>query len=399
VKILILHQHFKDPYRGGAIRSYYLAKALVEKGVDVTVITAHNQPAATTETIDGIKVHYLPIAYDNSFGFWQRGLSFIRYTIQSARLASRFNNVQLCYAISVPLTIGFVAQWIKRRHKIPYVFEVGDLWPDAPIQLGFVNNYLLQQLLLRLEKSFYRQARAVVALSPSIATAVQQKVPGKKVYVLPNMADTENYKPETKALALQKKFGVENKFVVSYIGATGFANGLDYFIECARAAAKKELPVHFLLCGEGAKRSYLQENVSRMSLGNLTMLPFRNRDGVKEIMNVTDAVFVCYKPVPILETGSPNKYFDGLSAGKLILINFGGWIKNDIETNQCGVALDSRHPTDFTRQISPFLADPALLAEYQRNARKLAETNYSIKILGQKLYDLVAAEAVPVRPS
>jgi hypothetical protein len=54
-------------------------------------------------------------------------------------------------------------------------------------------------------------------------------------------------------------------------------------------------------------------------------------------MNITDASFIFYKPVPVLETGSPNKFFDGLAAGKLIIINFGGWIKTEIEENKCGV--------------------------------------------------------------
>ena len=63
--------------------------------------------------------------------------------------------------------------------------------------------------------------------------------------------------------------------------------------------------------------------VKQYQLKNFSILPFQNREGVKEVMNVTDATFICYKPVPILETGSPNKYFDGLAAGKLILINFG----------------------------------------------------------------------------
>ena len=115
------------------------------------------------------------------------------------------------------------AMWIKKRQGIPYIFEVGDLWPDAPIQMGFVKNYVFQQALYRLEKSIYQAAESIVALSPAIKTAIEKKGPGKIIHMIPNMADTDFYKPELKQLELEEKYGVENKFVVSYIGAVGVA--------------------------------------------------------------------------------------------------------------------------------------------------------------------------------
>jgi hypothetical protein len=135
----MLHQHFKTPESGGAIRSYYLAKALVEKGHRVVVITAHNGEAKK-ENQEGIEVCYLSIPYDNRFGFYARGRSFINYISQSVRAAKNFKDFDYCYAISAPLTIGIAAMRIKSRYNIPFIFEVGDLWPDAPIQMGFVNS-------------------------------------------------------------------------------------------------------------------------------------------------------------------------------------------------------------------------------------------------------------------
>jgi glycosyltransferase involved in cell wall biosynthesis len=245
VKVLILHQHFNIPEKGGAIRSYYLAKALVDSGVEVSIITAHNHRQYLKRNIDGIEVHYLPVAYDNRFGFFTRSWSFLKFVWGAVRLSSPFKDIDYCYAISVPLTVGLAAQWLKRRHRIPYLFEVGDLWPDAPVQMGFVNNYFFQTLLYRLEKSIYKSADSVVALSPSIQSAIEKKVPGKKVHLLPNMADCEYYRPETKNPVLEDKYNVKGKFVVSYIGAIGLANGLDYILECANASRKAELPIHF----------------------------------------------------------------------------------------------------------------------------------------------------------
>jgi glycosyltransferase involved in cell wall biosynthesis len=108
-------------------------------------------------------------------------------------------------------------------------------------------------------------------------------------------------------------------------------------------------------------------------------------------MRITDASFVSYKNVPILETGSPNKYFDGLAAGKLIITNFGGWIRKDIEENRCGFYCDPREPVDFIKKITPFLEDPKLLKQYQQAARTLAEKNYSRVLLSDKWLKLIEA--------
>lgn len=388
VKILILHQHFNTPEKGGAIRSYYLAKALVDRGMKVVVITAHNEKNYKKEITEGIEVHYLPVAYNNRFGFAARSWSFLKYVKGVTGLAGQFKDFNYCYAISVPLTVGLAAQWIKSRYKIPYIFEVGDLWPDAPIQMEFVNNYFFRETLYLLEKSIYNSAHSVVALSPAIQSAIEKKVPGKKVHLIPNMADCEFYKPERKDPAREERFQVQNKFVVSYIGAVGVANGLDYFLECANAARKAELPIHFFICGDGALVERLKNNAKQLSLANLTFLDFTNRKGVHELMNVTDASFICYKQVPILETGSPNKFFDGLAAGKLIIINFGGWIKKEIEENQCGFYANPQQPTDFVKKINPFLADRHLLTQYQNASRDLAEKKYSRSMLSEKFSTL-----------
>jgi glycosyltransferase involved in cell wall biosynthesis len=384
VKILILHQHFKTPQKGGAIRSYYLAKALVDKGIEVIVITAHNEATYKREDVEGIEVHYLPIAYNNRFGFAARSWSFIKYVNGVLDLAKQFHDVDYCYAISVPLTVGLAAMRIRARYKIPYIFEVGDLWPEAPIQMGFVKNYFFQQALYALEKRIYKSAQAIVALSSAIQSAIEAKVPNKKTHLIPNMADCDFYHPERKESALEEKYRIQGKFVVSYIGAIGVANGLDYFLACARESRKANLPIHFLVCGDGAELDRLKKSADQHELHNLTFLPFTNREGVREVMNITDAAFVCYKPVPVLETGSPNKYFDGLAAGKMIIINFGGWIKEEIEKNQCGVYVNPHEPADFVRKTSPIINNKELQLQLSNNARLLAERSYTRAKLGSK---------------
>ena len=389
MKVLLLHQHFNIPQKGGAIRSYYLAKALVDKGIETVVITGHNEKVYRKENVEGIEIHYLPVAYENKFGFAARAISFLKYNWGAVRMTPKIGHVDYCYAISVPLTIGLAAMWIKKFHNIPFIFEVGDLWPDAPIQLGFVQNYFFKRFLFSMEKQIYLSAKSIVALSPAIEDAVKKKTTYNSItHLIPNMADCDYYKPEIKSPVVEDKFNVKGKFVVSYIGAVGVANGLDYFLECANASRKAQLPLQFFLCGEGALRERLMTNVKQMGLQNLTFIDFQNREGVKEVMNVTDAAFICYKNVPVLETGSPNKFFDGLAAGKLIVINFGGWIKKEIEEMHCGIYVDPKHPTDFVKKISEFLTDEKKLQNYQQASRQLAEKKYSRKIVSERFVKL-----------
>lgn len=393
MKILILHQHFRTPSSGGAIRSWYLAQELVARGRQVVVFTAHGERGYKVAVEDGIEVHYFPVAYNNRFGFIRRSMSFIRFNWWVIRKAGHFRDFDVCYAMSVPLTVGLAGRTIQRWYGVRFVFEVGDLWPDAPVQIGAIKNPFLIRRLYSLERALYRAADTIVALSPAIREAIIKKSGRDDVALVTNMADTHFFTPERKNPEFEKRYGVEGKFVVSYIGAIGMANGLEHLVACATAAAQAALPVHFLVCGDGAMLPRLRERLDAAGLANFSILSFRSRAGVKEILNVTDAMFISYKPLAVLETGSPNKYFDGLAAGKLIVTNFGGWIARDVEENRCGVRVDSRDPETFVGAIRPFTTDPVLLKEFQQNARSLAEAKYARAIMGEKLDQVIRQAA------
>ena len=388
MKVLILHQHFNTPEKGGAVRSYYLAKALVDKGIETVVITGSNEKIYRKEAYEGIEVHYLQVAYDNAFGFVARSFSFLKYINQSLSIAKKVNNVDICYAISVPLTVGLAAIRLKRNIKIPFIFEVGDLWPDAPIQMGYVKNYFLAAFLFHLEKYIYREAQSIVALSQPIQAAIEKKTSGKKIHIIPNMADCDFYKPEVKDSLLEEKYKVKGKLVVSYLGTAGVANGLDYFLECANVSRKAELPIHFILCGDGAMLPHLKTSAEKLGLKNISFTGLVNRTQIREVMNITDAVFISYKNIPILQTGAPNKYFDGLASGKLIIVNFGGWIRKEIEKVGCGIYIDPKQPSDFVKKIQSFVLDPNKTCEFQCEARILAESQYDRKKLSAEFVNI-----------
>jgi glycosyltransferase involved in cell wall biosynthesis len=271
---------------------------------------------------------------------------------------------------------------------MPYWFEVGDLWPDAPIELGFIRNRIFIRLLHGFERSTYRQATGVVALSEPIRQAVLTKVPGCRVEIIPNMADCDFYTAQAKDPETEQRMGLTGKFVVAYAGALGVANGLHHLLACAAEAQRSLLPVSIVLCGDGAMLDELKQEATKQNLSNVSFTGFLDRVGVQEILRAADAVFVSYLPAPILETGCPNKYFDGLASGKLIIVNFGGWIRSEIERAGCGVYVDQENPASFVQQLQPFINDKSRLQVAQHKARQLGLQRYSRKQVGEQFASL-----------
>jgi len=385
VKILYVHQYFKTPQEGGSIRSYYLAKGLAEAGHEITMITAHDG-AYEVKEIDGFKVHYLPVAYDNSFDFIQRLWAFAKFVRLARKEALKLPNQELAYVMTTPLTTGFIATYLKKKINLPYYFEVGDLWPEAPIKMGVIKNKWLKSWLYSLEKKFYFEAEKVIALSPAIRNYIEKVSPNTKVHVIPNMADCKFFEPEYSV----GDFSESNKFQITYCGAIGKANHLEFLADAAKECDRQQLPVHFNIIGHGSEMKRLKSSVKRSK--NVTFYPHSSKKCVRNLLDRSDAVYVSFKDVEVLGTGSPNKFFDSLAAGKLTIVNFNGWIKNLIAKNKCGFYHDPHRPEDFTRKLKVFLASQELLGKYQKNGRKLAELYYNKEIQTTKLLKILNNE-------
>ena len=389
MKVLYIHQYFRTPEEGGAIRSYYLAKGLVEHGIEVELITAHNGPKALTKNIDGINVHYLPVFYDNEQGFLQRIYAFFKFMRMARKKAREIKNIDVCYATSTPLTIGISALKIKQDQNIPYFFEVRDLWPEAPFQMGVIKNKYLKKYLKYLEKQVYRNASQIVALSPGIKEQIANEGSSKKITVIPNMSDVDFFVPEEKSPEKEALFDVEGKFVVSYFGTIGLANHLEYLLAVANESLKTSLPIQFFIIGNGGQLKRLKYLVKHFNLDNVRFLPFQNKFNLKRVLNITDAAYVSFARKPILETNSPNKFFDALASGKLIITNTKGWVKDIVEKESCGFYYDPDRPKDFVSSIRPFLESSVQLKESQQSARIVAETKFARSAQVKKLIELI----------
>jgi len=390
MKVLYLHQYFKTPIEGGAIRSWYLAKGMVDAGHDVVMITSHNQDHAVTKTIDGITVHYLPVYYDNKLKFIGRILAFIKFIFLAYKKSKEEFGVDLCYATSTPLSIGFLAYLLKKNRNIPYIFEVRDLWPEAPIQMGVIRNSFLKAFLYKIERLIYSNASQIVALSPGIRNGIEKVCPNKEIRVIPNMSDCDFFQPEAKDPQLEKLFNVEEKFVVSYFGAAGPVNKLDNLVSCIRYCKDHSRDdIFFLIQAHGSELKRIEKEIEALNWPYVHFLQYSGKDGLKNLLNVTDAVYISFDNKPVLQTNSPNKFFDAIAAGKLCIVNTKGWIKDVIEREGFGIYVNPKVPGEFLKKLDPFIQDKTRLLTVHNSARRVAEDYYSKDLLVKRLIDTI----------
>ena len=394
MKIVYVHQYFCTPEEPGGTRSYWFARELVKRGHEVVMVTSTNaaHPEAGRMVIDGIEVEYVKNEYSNYFSPWKKVWSFVRFMRSSIMQAGKEKNVDVVYATSTPLTVGIVALWLKWRKGWKYIFEVRDLWPEFPIQVGAIKNRFVIWVLRKLEKKIYDKAEFVVALSPGMMDGVLQAgTPKDKVCVIPNMSKPEEFYPHERSQEVVERFGLRtDKFHVVHFGSMGVANGLMYIIDTAKLLRDEHIDdVNFVFVGDGATLPKLQAEVQQRGLNNVQFLGSYKMSVVSEIVNCCDASITSFLDLPILYTNSPNKLFDSLSAGKPIIVNSAGWTKDLVEKENCGCYVDPHQPQDFVDKIVAMKEDKDLLETWGKNARRLSLEVFDKAKLSKQMVEIV----------
>lgn len=397
MKIIYLYQYFITPKGAGATRAYEMAKRLVQGGHEVHMVTSDagwmgqsrdNDATDWFETDeDGIHVHWLPVPYSNYMGFLARVKAFLSFMMAARKKAASLGG-DVVYATSSPLTIAIPGVHASKRNKIPMVFEVRDLWPEAPIQMGKLNNPVLRFIAKRLELYAYKNAVHVVGLSPGMRDGiVAAGKPAEDVSVIPNSSDVELFGQVGPVLdSAKEQFGVSGKFVFSYCGTMGEANGLNFVLDAATELKRRgDARIQFLLIGDGKERPNLEERVLRESLDNVTFSAPLPKKQIVQVFEASDVCMTIFKNVPILRTCSPNKLFDSLAAGRPILTNMPGWLSDIAVDDKTGVLVEPDNPIDFADRVTWMADHPDELAEFSKNSRALAHARFGRGALAHKL--------------
>ena len=389
MRLIYIHQYFRTPEQGGAVRSYHLAKGLVQAGVAVDMITAHDGHRYDQRWIDGIRVHYLPVAYDQKYGFLKRIWAFWSFVIAAKRLVKKLPRPDLLYITSTPLTTGLVGLWAKKRMALPYIFEVRDLWPEAPIQVGAIRNPILKKLLYSLEKQIYDQSLSLVALSPGIASQLQNTSPDREVALIPNFSDLATFFPKERNQKLAAQLGLKDGLTIAYTGALGEVNAVEELLDLAEMAQRHQKNWNFLIMGAGSHAEKLKRTAEAYALRNVFFISFGSKEKVNDILSLADLAWISFAHLPVLKTNSPNKFFDALAAGKAILVNHKGWVYDLVKTHELGIScLPGKMAAAFAK-LESLEQNQSELDRMGRNSRKLAERYFSKELAVSRLLEVV----------
>jgi len=398
--ILYLHQYFATRKGMTGTRSYEFAKHLVGKGHHVTMMTSglanrefpvpEGKQYVEFET-EGIGVVAIAAAYNDpqvgtGMSGSQRMLKFYQFAWLAHRIGKKLPKPDVVFATHTPLTIGLAGLALGRHFKVPFVFEVRDLWPEALVNVGALKNPLAIWWLRRMAKKIYAGAEHIVALSPGMKEGiVRAGVPAEKVTVIPNASDLDLFGPDIDGSAQRERLRLKDRFAAIYFGAMGLANGLEYVIEAARILAERgNNKIVLVLHGSGGKRAELEKMASEYKLTNVifsNLVP--DKEQVAQIVAGCDVCLTIYRAAKE-HTWSPNKMFDALAAGKPVLINVPGWLGETIEKNNCGRYLDAERPQMLADTLEELAAEPELCRQMGKNARELAEREFDrVKLAGR----------------
>ena len=404
MKVLYFHQHFSTPDGAGGTRSYEFARALVARGHRVTLVCGRSEFGRTKTDkpvsagagrrymVDGFEVIELPLSYSNYDSLLKRSWVFLRFALRSVILAVR-EDYDLLFATSTPLTAAIPGIAMKLFRRRPFVFEVRDLWPELPKAMGVIKSPLVLGGMGLLEWLAYRASDACIGLSPGIVEGIKRRSRrGHPVVMIPNGCDLHLFHPgERRSLRLA---GVgPGDIVAVFTGAHGLANGLDAVLDAASILQKRGRgTIKFVFIGDGKLKPALRERAQREKLENCLFFDPIPKRQLADILACADIGLMILANVPAFYYGtSPNKFFDYLASGLPVVNNYPGWLSEMITTHQCGMAVAPDDPEAFADAMGRLADNPEVREKMRRNARALAEADFSRDQLAERFVSWLEA--------
>lgn len=392
MKVLYFHQHFVTPRGTGGIRSYAMARRLVESGHSVTMVCGSFAGGHTgleapfsggmrRGTVDGIDVIELDLAYSNSDGFVRRAMTFLKFAMRSVGIAFT-ETYDVVFATTTPLTAGIpgiLARWLRRKR---FVFEVRDLWPELPRAMGVIRNPMVLWAMGVLEWASYRSAHRLIGLSPGIVDGIAHRgVRRDRIAMVPNGCDlgifgasVDPWRPEQVS---------PGDLMAVFAGTHGMANGLDAVLDAAAELKRRgRHDIKIVLIGQGKLKPSLEARARRENLDNVVFHAPVNKARLAGLMAETDLGLQVLANVPAFYYGtSPNKFFDYIAAGLPVLNNYPGWLAEMISGHDCGFAVPPADAAAFADALERAANDRDALQSMGRRARALAESDFDRSLL------------------
>lgn len=400
MKIIYLHQYFNTPEMSGGTRSYEMAKRMVAAGHEVHMVTSHREEQKrhkgwfTTDEA-GIKVHWYPVPYSNQMSYAQRISAFFAFAFAAKKKSASLRG-NVVFATSTPLTIALPAVLTARKLKVPMVFEVRDLWPEMPIAMGALKNPKLQFLAKKLENWAYKNAAAVIALSPGMKEGVLKTgYPANQVAVIPNSSDNLEFihNDEAATKFREDRAWLGDKPLLLYAGTFGKVNGVDYIVKVAKELKKLNSNIRILLVGDGAEKAKViaEAKDSGVFEENVFFEPAMVKKDIPILFSAATMTSNLVTDMPEARANSANKFFDSLAASKPILLNHGGWMHDIVKAYDCGLAMWQQPVDVVAEQLHEKMNNEEWLKQAAIGAKKLAVQEFDRDLLANQLMSVISA--------
>lgn len=380
--VAVFSQYHTNPDCPATSRHYTLLAHLARTHRVSLITTRTWEAQALTKQFpwlpEGVEMRAATVPYNNKMGVGRRALAFGQYAAYGVREGLRLDKPDVIWGISTPLTAAWAAARVARLRRVPWVFEVQDLWPSFPIAMGAVPSQLAQKQLFALEKRLYTSATHIVPLSPDMATYIEQLgVSTDKITTVLNGTDFDLAAAATEAAVatLRQEQGLVGRRVILYAGTFGRANDIPTLV----AAAEKMAPTHpdvlWIFMGHGFHESLIQAAAARCA--GIRLIAPQPRHAVFTWFKLAEISVVSFLNLPVLDANSPAKLYDSLAVGTPVVVTNNGWTRQWIEKYSCGWYSPAGDADALATRISASLADP--------NNLKQAGTNGQVK--AQALFD------------
>ncbi len=401
LKILVIYQYYIMPMGAGGSRFDEFARVWTEQGHEVTVVAgnldhntgkvpeAYRNKPFVVEMDGAVRVIrcYVPPSYGKSYK--GRMLGFAGFTISAIAGLALVKRPDVIIATSPPL-ITPIPGWVAGRlrwSRVPWVFEVRDLWPESAVTTGVLDkNSLITRALYQLEKMAYAWSDKINVLTPAFRADILKRglAEESKIVFIPNGADVNAFVPGPRDNDVRRNLGWGDKLVVMYAGAHGKANAIGQLVEVAeRLRGRNDILIASV--GDGPERKVWQAEATTRGLNNIVFYGAQPKQRMPEFVNACDVGAAVLQNNPTFRTVYPNKVFDYMSCERPVLLAIDGVARTLVcEEAKAGVFARPEDPEDIAARIVELADSAGLRADLGRSGRQWVLANATRETLAKK---------------
>ncbi len=402
MKILFVTDNFYPETNAPASRTFEHCTNWVKNGHKVQVITTvpnfpdgvikhgYRNKMFQKEEINGIEIIRVWSFVSRNDGFFLRILDFLSFSITSFISSLFMKKPDIVIGTSPQFFTLFSAFGISKIKRVKWVLELRDLWPDSVVELGVMKKNYLFNVLKYIEFFLYKNADYIIPVTESFKKyLIDNGTDSKKIKVITNGVDTKNFFFKSKNEQIIKKYNLQNKFVVGYIGNHGISQNLDCLINAAEIFQDKNInEVFFIFIGSGPEKNNIKKLILEKNLKNILLLDNVSKSEIISFWSIMDVSVVPLKKLNIFKTVIPSKIFEAISMEVPIIIGTEGESKNLVLENEVGISYEPENHFSLYKAIMTLLSDEDLIKNIKSSTTKV-KNNFDRNTLAEKMVEFI----------